>query len=98
MDYTFSVKRTRSSVTQGSATVYLNGDELTTFGDTIELIKEGQPYYGDLIGGWASVKPDSSFISAALWHPVDDYYWHSQKAKNYITKEDENNAKYITSK
>lgn len=77
MDYTFSVRRRRASVTQGAATVYLNDVELVTFGDTIELIKEGQASYGENIGGWASTKPDSDFIRGVLWHPYDNIYHHS---------------------
>lgn len=77
MDYTFTVKRTRQSVTQGTATVYLNGVELVTFGDTIKLIKEDQAFYGENIGGWASTKPDGEFIRGVLWHPYDRVYHYS---------------------
>lgn len=86
MDYTFSVKRIRQSVTQGIATVYLNGIEVLTFGDTIELTKDGQEYYGEMIGGWASVKPDSEFIRGVLWHPRDNLYHYSDKVDAILRK------------
>lgn len=76
----FTVKRNRQSVTQGEATVYLNGEKLVTFGDKIELIKDGQSYYGENIGGWASVKPDSDFINGILFHPYD-YIYHLSKQR-----------------
>ena len=37
MELNFTVKRNRISVTQGSATVFLNGVEVITFGDDIYL-------------------------------------------------------------
>lgn len=86
MDYTFSVKRSRSSVTQGAATVYLNGVRLVTFGDTIQLVTEGQAYYGENIGDWASVKPDSEFIRGVLWHPYDNLYRYSELVDDILRK------------
>lgn len=80
----FTVKRERGSVTQGGATVYLNGEKVVTFADTIELIKEGAPYYGENIGGWASTKPDSDFINGVLFHPFNDY---SDKVKEIISRQ-----------
>lgn len=82
----FTVKRERQSVTQGTATVYLNGEKVLTFGDTIELIKEGRPYHGENIGGWASTKSDSSFINGVLFHPKDGIYHYSDKVKEIISK------------
>ena len=35
----FEVRRNRPSVTQGSASVYINGEKVITFGDEIEIIK-----------------------------------------------------------
>lgn len=84
MDYTFSVKRSRGSVTQGEATVYLNGVALVTFGDKIELIKEGQEYHGEMIGGWASTTSDGAFVHGVLFHPYEDYYHYSDKVRNFL--------------
>ena len=83
----FTVKRNRASVTQGTATVYLNGQECFTFFDPIELITDGQAFYGENIGGWASVTPDESFIKAVLFHPYDDIYHYSDKAKKILFNE-----------
>ena len=87
MTLEFEVKRNRHSATQGTATVYLNGQEVITFGDTIELIKDGQPFYGDIIGGWASVKPDENFIKGVLFHPLDNIYHYSDRVKKILFNE-----------
>lgn len=87
MDFTFSVKRSRASVTQGSATVYLNGIELVSFGDTIELIEDGRPFYGENIGGWASAVPDGDFVHGVLFHPYDDIYHYSDKVRKILKGE-----------
>lgn len=87
MTLEFTVKRVRGSVTQGNATVFCNGEKVATFGDTIELIKEGKPYYGENIGGWASTKPDSDFINGVLFHPLDDYYHYSERVKEIISRQ-----------
>ncbi|MBD5504575.1 MAG: hypothetical protein HDR09_12835 [Lachnospiraceae bacterium] len=84
MKLEIEVKRIRSSVTQGEAAVYVNGEKVVQFGDKIEIIKEGQPYYGEKIGDWASVKPDADFIKGLLWHPLDNYYHHSDKVKEIL--------------
>lgn len=84
MDYTFTVKRSRQSVTQGCATVYLNGEEIITFGDTIEMIKPGQKYYGTKIGDYASTEPDEAFIRGVLWHPFDNVYHYSKRVKEIL--------------
>lgn len=86
MDFTFTVKRNRQSVTQGTATVYLNGIEIVTFGDTIELITDNKSYYGEKIGDWASVKPDIDFIKGTLFHPFDETYHYSEKVKNVLNR------------
>ena len=51
MKLEIEVKRIRGSVTQGEAAVYVNGEKVIQFGDRIEIIKEGQPYYSEKIGG-----------------------------------------------
>ena len=51
MKLVIEVKRRRMSVTQGVADVYVNGQKVITFGDEIEMIKEGERCYGDNIGG-----------------------------------------------
>ena len=68
------VVRHRSSVTQGYATVYINDTKIVTFGDDIEIIKEGQQYYGDMIGGWASTTPDADFIKGVFNIPCNSEY------------------------
>lgn len=73
MKLEIEVKRIRTSVTQGEAGVYVNGRMVVRFSDDIKIVKDGRPYYGDIIGGWASTKPDVYFISGLLWHPHDDY-------------------------
>ena len=78
------VRRNRASVTQGSATVYLNGQEIITFSDDIRMIGPGEKYYGPLIGDWASVTPDYHFIRAMLWHNLDSVYHYSDRPKAII--------------
>lgn len=87
MTLNFEVKRHRASVTQGTATVYLNGQKVITFGDTIELIKDGQAFYGENIGGWASLKPDEDFIKGVLFHPYDNIYHYSDIVKKILFNE-----------
>lgn len=65
MKEVFTVRRNRGSVTQGTATVLLNGQEVITFGDNITLTENGQTRgaeYGDIINGWQSNKRDADFI------------------------------------
>ncbi len=73
----------------GEAAVYVNGEKVIQFGDRIEIIKEGQPYYSEKIGGWASVKPDADFIKGLLWHPFDDMYHYSDKVKEILDADTE---------
>lgn len=96
---TIEVKRNRPSVTQGSATVYINGKEALTFGDDMYLkMKDGTfssggrtvehaQHYGEVIGGYGSIKPDSDFIMGLLYHPLDDVYHHSDIVKKAIRNE-----------
>lgn len=86
MKYVIEVKRNRPSVTQGSAEVYVNGEEMISFNDEIILIKQNEKYYGDLICGWASVTPDEEFIKGMLFHPYDEYCHHSEKFRKVINK------------
>lgn len=93
---TIEVKRNRPSVTQGSATVYINGKAAITFGDDMYLIlKDGTfssgsrtvehaQHYGEVIGGWGSIKPDSDFIMGLLYHPLDSVYHYSDILKKAI--------------
>lgn len=89
MKLEIEVRRLRGSVTQGEAAVYVNGEKAIQFGDTIEFIKEGQPYYSEKIGGWASVIPDSHFIKGLLWHPFEDMYHYSDKVKEILDADTE---------
>lgn len=81
---TIEVKRHRRSVTQGEAEVTINGKRIVIFGDEIEMIEDGQQYYGDKIGSWASTTPDSAFILGLLWHPYDDVYHYSKPVRDII--------------
>ena len=48
MKMEFTVKRNRGSVTQGTATVLLNGQEVITFADDITITDENRgAEYGD---------------------------------------------------
>ena len=82
----FEVRRNRPSVTQGSASVYINGEKVITFGDKIEIIKPGEKYYGELIGDWASRNPDASFIRGLLFHHMDGVYHYSDSVKEIIDR------------
>lgn len=76
MKYVLEVRRTRSSVTQGSATVLINGEPIVSYCDQIKLIgsddeycgAKGRPTYGENIGGWASILPDSYFVIGMWCH------------------------------
>ena len=46
MKYIIEVKRRRSSVTQGSAHVLVNGIEVADFYDEIKLLKKGEEHFG----------------------------------------------------
>ena len=87
MKIIIEVKRERPSVTQGSAVIYINGEKIISFFDDIKLIKDGQKYYGENIGGWASTTPDSDFIKGLLYHPYDDCYHHKDKFLKKLTEE-----------
>lgn len=93
---TIEVKRHRQSVTQGTATVFVNGEEVITFGDDIYLknndgtftngfkVVGNARHYGEVIYGWGSIKPDSDFILGLTNHPFDNLYHYSDKFKNTI--------------
>lgn len=70
----FLVVRTRQSVTQGYATVYYYGIEIATYGDEMDIIKDGEQYHGELLGGWASRISDESFIEAAIRRPSPNLF------------------------
>lgn len=95
------VKRIRPSVTQGWADVYINDKKVVTYGDDIYLANgdgtftngwktiENATQYGDRIGGWASIKPDSAFIMGLFYHPYDNLYHYSELACKAILEADE---------
>ena len=85
--FVFTVERSRGSVTQGMAKVFLNGEEVMEFGDNIELIHDGDKYYGQKIGDWASKTPDEAFIKGTLFHPLDSYYKYSEKVREILDRE-----------
>lgn len=76
MKLCFEVERRRGSVTQGEAAVLLNGQEVVTFGDKIELCPKGTrrgKEYGENIDGWQSVKSDADFLRCVLFpHPINE--------------------------
>lgn len=86
---TIEVKRYRHSVTQGSAAVYVNGEEVIIFNDEMYLKnKDGTftnghktvqdaRHYGMVMTGYGSIAPDSSFVLGLLYHPYDNVYHHS---------------------
>lgn len=89
MEIKITVERRRSSVTQGMADVLINGVKVMDFGDTIELIKPGEKYYGELIGNWASTVPDIAFIRGMLYHPHDGIYHYSDRVRAALDKAQE---------
>ena len=86
MKLEFEVKRNRMSVTQQEAHVYCNGEFITNFGDEPKMIKPGEKYYGELVGGWASTTPDAQFIYATLFHKYDDIYHISEGVRNILER------------
>lgn len=86
MEIKITIVRRRASVTQGMVDVLINGEKVMDFGDTIELIKPGEEYYGPIIGGWASKTPDTAFVFGMLYHPHDDVYHLSDQVKNALEK------------
>ena len=88
----FEVKRERMSVTQGSASVYYGGYKVVTFVDKIELIPDGSEYYGEIIGGWASIISDYDFIQSVLNHPLDEIYHFSDKMREVMKEVRKNGA------
>lgn len=81
MKMEFTVKRNRGSVTQGTATVLLNGKEVITFADEITITDKNRGNdYGDIVGGWQSSKPDSVFIKGVLF----PFFANAEKIKNRI--------------
>jgi len=80
MSINIEVKRERQSVTQGTATIYINDNKVLTFGDDMYLQNndgtftngfntvENARHYGPVIGGWGSIKPDSDFIMSLIYH------------------------------
>ena len=86
MEFKITVERHRPSVTQGMASVLINGVKVMDFVDTIEMVKPGEKYYGENFGGWASKTPDSNFVIGMLFHPHDDIYKNSEKAKKVFEK------------
>jgi len=84
MTLEFEVRRVRISVTQGEVQVYCNGEYITNFADEPKLIKPGEKYFGEMVGGWASTTPDAKFIHATLFHKYDDLYHISRGVQDII--------------
>ncbi len=85
MKEVFTVRRNRGSVTQGTATVLLNGQEVITFGDNITLTESGQTRgaeYGEVISGWQSDKRDEDFIKGV----INPFYTNAEAIKNKIAE------------
>lgn len=70
-------RRTRSSVTQGNISIFVNNKDMgVNFEDKIEINEEGN---------WVSTTPDNElgkFVYACLWHPLDHIYHLSDKFKD----------------
>ena len=90
------VRRRRMSATQGEAAVYINNERILSFNDDMYLknndgsftngfntITEAK-HYGDVVGGWGSIKPDSAFILGLLYHPYDKVYHYSDRVKDVV--------------
>jgi len=84
MKVEFEVKRYRQSVTQGMVDILINGEKVMDFGDKIEMIQDGEKYYGEKIGNWASKIPDTKFIIGTLYHAYDDVYHYSDRVKGKL--------------
>lgn len=85
MKEVFTVRRNRGSVTQGTATVLLNGQEVITFGDIITLTEGGQTRgaeYGEVINGWQSDKRDEDFIKGV----INPFYTNAEAIKRRIAE------------
>ena len=101
MSITIEVKRERQSVTQGTATIYINDNKVLSFGDDMYLENsdgtftnghrtvESARHYGPVIGGWGSIKPDSDFIIGMIYHPYDQIYHYSEPFQKAIFTADE---------
>ena len=46
--------------------------------------KKDEHYYGENIGGWASVTPDEAFIKGMLFHPFEELYHMSEKFRKML--------------
>lgn len=62
------VIRKRQSVTNGTVTVQLNGEELATYRDDIRLADGTGPYYSEIVDGYASVVPDDEYVFDAMFN------------------------------
>lgn len=62
------VIRKRQSVTNGTVTVQLNGEELATYQDDIRPINGKGPYCSEIIDGYASVVPDDEYVFDAVFN------------------------------
>jgi hypothetical protein len=94
------VRRDRPSVTQGSATVVINGKDIITFNDEMYLKQNDGTFtngfttvndakhYSEVICGWGSIKPDSHFIFALFYHPYDHLYHYSELVNKAILEAD----------
>lgn len=85
MKEVFTVRRNRGSVTQGTATVLLNGQEVITFGDNITLTEGGQTRgaeYDEVINGWQSDKRDEDFIKGV----INPFYTNAEAIKRRIAE------------
>lgn len=89
MEIKITIERHRTSVTQGSADVLINGEKLITFHDEICLIKPGEKIFGEKIGSWASKTPDTNFIIGLLRHPLENTYHYSNLVKEALIKQEQ---------
>lgn len=87
------IERVRPSATQGEVKVFVNDHYITNFGDKIELCTDDKHeasriarygWYGENIGGWMSVTPDSNFVLGVVWRLEDNIYHFSDMVMNKL--------------
>lgn len=77
MEIKVEIRRWRTSVTQGGVEIKIGGRVVCPHvHDEIKLLKDGDTYYGEEIGGWASTTPESYFAKMVIdpegWGPYKD--------------------------
>lgn len=95
-----SVKRIRPSVTQGYASICVDGKEVINFADAMVLRCSDGTFsngfrtldpaevseFGYEISGWGSVNTDEDFLRAAIAHPLDSFYHYSDMLRKALAR------------